>query len=409
MSNILIVSHQFVPHVSPRTTRWRLIVEELISSGHNVTIVTGTQQTVQNNKYKIIFTGNSSTNSIVTTLRTQSNNIYSDNNFMAKFYKFLKIIYRFIVRNLAWPDYSMLWLISVFKERRKYKLDYDLIISVSLPFSSHIAAYLINKKIKKPWIMDIGDPFSLKTSAPENNQLLYGPLNRYYEKKFYNLANQVLFTHEDVKKIHEKAFGIDSQKTIIGQPISKFESSLYQKTKEYEYSENIIKFGYFGIFTKGVRTPYNFNTFLDSFRNYEMHWYVNQDSEKILRKENFNTDKNFFYDQVSREEALELMVTSFHCLVSVGNLNPNQIPSKVIEYIATGKPVVHFAESETDPVGKIAEEFSNLFIIDKNTNIELFKANLINYFENISDFDVAQFNKLYSASSLVKKLNNIKD
>ena len=105
MSNILIVSHQFVPHVSPRTTRWRLIVEELISSGHNVTIVTGTQQTVQNNKYKIIFTGNSSTNSIVTTLRTQSNNIYSDNNFKVKFYKFLKIVYRLIVRNLAWPDY----------------------------------------------------------------------------------------------------------------------------------------------------------------------------------------------------------------------------------------------------------------------------------------------------------------
>ena len=78
-------------------------------------------------------------------------------------------------------------------------------------------------------------------------------------------------------------------------------------------------------------------------------------------------------------------------------------------YIATGKPVVHFAEIETDPVGKIAEEFSNLFIIDKNTNVELLKANLINYFENISDFDVAQFNKLYSASSLVKKLNNIKD
>jgi hypothetical protein len=39
-----------------------------------------------------------------------------------------------------------------------------------LPFSSHIAAYIINKKLQKPWIMDIGDPFYLKTSAPENNR-----------------------------------------------------------------------------------------------------------------------------------------------------------------------------------------------------------------------------------------------
>ena len=74
----------------------------------------------------------------------------------------------------------MLWLISVFKERKKYKVDYDLIISVSLPFSSHIAAYLINKKINKPWIMDIGDPFSLKSSAPENNQITLWDLTRYY-------------------------------------------------------------------------------------------------------------------------------------------------------------------------------------------------------------------------------------
>ena len=50
MSRILIVTHQFVPHVSPRTTRWKLIVEELMSIGHEVTIVTGTQDDKKNNK-----------------------------------------------------------------------------------------------------------------------------------------------------------------------------------------------------------------------------------------------------------------------------------------------------------------------------------------------------------------------
>ena len=407
MSNILIVSHQFIPHISPRTTRWRLIVDELISNGHDVTIVTGTQQSVKNNNYKIIFVGNKSSSNIVGNLRAHSKNTDLDNKFKEKLYKFLKIVYRLIVRNLAWPDYSMLWLISVFKERKKHKINYDLIISVSLPFSSHIAAYLINKRVKKPWIMDIGDPFSLKKAAPENNQLLYGKLNRYYEKKFYNIANQVLFTHEDVKKIHEQAFGIDSNKAIIGQPISKFETSLYQKAKEFDYSTKIIKFGYFGIFTNGVRTPSNFIKFLDSLINYEMHWYVNQDSEQFIKQDNFDSGKNYFQSQVSRDEALHLMVSSFHCLVSVGNLNPNQIPSKVIEYISTGKPVLHFAEIDTDPVIEISKDFSNLFIVNRNTDIELFKANLINYFENIDNFDSDKFNKLYSAKSLVKKLYNL--
>jgi hypothetical protein len=88
-------------------------------------------------------------------------------------------------------------------------------------------------------------------------------------------------------------------------------------------------------------------------------------------------------------------------------LNPNQIPSKVIEYISTGKPVLHFAEIDTDPVIEISKDFSNLFIVNRNTDIELFKANLINYFENIDNFDSDQFNKLYSAKSLVKKLYNL--
>ena len=41
---ILVVTHQYLPHVSPRTTRWKLIVDDLINKGHEVTVVTGTQQ-----------------------------------------------------------------------------------------------------------------------------------------------------------------------------------------------------------------------------------------------------------------------------------------------------------------------------------------------------------------------------
>jgi hypothetical protein len=404
MSRILIVTHQFVPHVSPRTTRWKLIVEELMSMGHKVTIVTGTQDDKKNNKFNTIFVGNSGSSNIVSNLRTKSNEINSRNVIKDKTFKLLKICYRFVVRNFAWPDYSMFWLISVFRDRKRINHDYDIIISVSLPFSSHIAAYIINKNLQKPWIMDIGDPFYLKTSAPENNRFLYGWLNKYYENKFYRLASQILFTHEDVKEVHEEEFDININKTIVGQPISKFDEDLFKKSTEYNYETEIIKFGYFGIFTNGVRVPTNFYKFLDFFTNYEMHWYVNPDSVEILKKENFEIDKNYFHSQVSRNEALNLMVSSFHCLVSVGNLNPNQIPSKVIEYIATGKPVIHYAEIDKDPVINISKQFNNLFIVTKDTDIELFKSKFYDYFKKVQYFDSDNFNNLYSAKALVNKL-----
>ena len=405
MSKYLIVTHQFLPHVSPRTTRWKLLIDELIKLGHEVTIITGTKQTNQDNNIKTIFVGNSRASNVVVSLRNKSNNLDSKKRLKVKIYTFLKKVYRFVIRNFAWPDYTMLWLISIFKARKKLDLEYDVLITVSLPFSSHIAGHMINKKNSKPWIMDIGDPFTLKKTAPENNNFLYGRLNRFYEKKFYQQASKILFTHDEAMKTHIKEFQIDNSKTEIGQPISKFQPELYELSKNYDYTNKIIKFAYFGIFTQGVRTPNSFLEFLKQFKDYDMHWYLNSDSASILKKNNLNHEKHSFNSQVSRDKALQLMTKSFHCLVSVGNLNSNQIPSKVIEYLATGKPIVHFAEISNDPVINIAEEFDNLFIITKNTDINNFKNDLTGFFSEVDKFDMEKFNNLYSPTALVEKLN----
>ena len=110
-------------------------------------------------------------------------------------------------------------------------------------------------------------------------------------------------------------------------------------------------------------------------------------------------------DRVSRDEALEIMGTSFHCLLSIGNLNPSQLPSKVIEYISTGKPVIHFAEIANDPVIKISEKFENLIIVTKKSDPLILNEQLTNVFKNIDKFDIEHFNNIYSAEAVTKKLN----
>ena len=142
---ILIVTHQYLPHISPRTTRWKLIVDDLINLGHEVTVVTGTKQTIEDKK--IIYVGNKSSGNVVNKMREESNNLSESNIIKKLFYKSLKKIYRIIVKTFSWPDYSMFWLLSIYKNKKNLNLDYDLIISVSLPFSSHIAAYILNKRI----------------------------------------------------------------------------------------------------------------------------------------------------------------------------------------------------------------------------------------------------------------------
>jgi len=403
-NKILIVSHQFTPHESPRTTRWKLIVEELISLGHQVTVITGTKQDQEDKDVNIIYVGNKNTSNIVRNFREKSNNLTNTNLFKRIFYNSLKKIYRFIVKTFAWPDYSMFWLISIYRNRKKLKLDYDLLITVSLPFSSHIAGYLINKKNNKKWMMDIGDPFTLKKDAPENNYLLYGALNKYFENKLYSLADKIMFTHNDALYTHKEYFKLPDGKVIVANPISKFDKDIYQKSLNYNYNSLPIKFGYFGIFTKGVRSPINFLETLENKKNIEFHWYLNNDSKSEIIFDNQESE-SIVHSIVPRNKALNIMAESMHCLLSIGNLNPTQLPSKVIEYISTGKPVVHFAEIENDPVIKIANDFDNLFIITSKTNLDKFFIELTDYFKSVSTFNKNFFIEQYTSKSIIKLLN----
>ena len=84
---ILIVTHQFIPHQSPRTTRWKLLYDELIESGYDVTVITGTSQLSEDPNIKYI--GNKKASGIVKNLRTQSN-IKQDSSYKNYLYKLLK-------------------------------------------------------------------------------------------------------------------------------------------------------------------------------------------------------------------------------------------------------------------------------------------------------------------------------
>ena len=404
-TKILIISHQYLPHLSPRTTRWKLIIEELVNRGHEVTLLTGTYPDFKNKNINVLYFGNKNNINIVSNLREKSKQVASGDAIKKIFYGVLKKIYRFFINYLAWPDYSMFWLYQIYKNRNKISKDYDVIISVSLPFSSHMAAYFINKKVKKHWIMDIGDPFSLKVDAPENNRFLYSGLNKRYEKKFYSLADNILFTHQDALNNHKQFFDIPSDKLFVANPISNFDKDLFNNALSYDYSSRPIKISYFGIFTQGVRSPDSFLELVKKNNELEFSWYVNEDSKKIIKSCDINDDKHIFYSQVSREEAQKLMVNSTHCLLSIGNKNPNQIPSKVVEYLATGKPIIHFTEIDNDPVIKLSHEFDNLITLNKSVeqdNLLLLIEEMVN---KIKKFDIDNFINNYTAKSIIDSLD----
>ena len=254
---ILIVSHQFLPFVSPRTTRWSLLIDELINKGNEVTVLTGTAPEELKKKYEVLYFGNKQFSSNMNKVRKNSQN--SSNNYLKKIiYSILKTIYRFLFKTFSWPDYAMFWAFTIFKNRKRIENKFDIIISVSLPFTSHLCAYILQKRISADWYMDIGDPFSLKINSPENNKIIYSYLNKYYEKKFYQNAKKIIFTHSEVAELHQDKFDIDRRKIVIGYPIAVLNEKRIKNSLTFNYEDTPLKIGYFGAFTKSVREPNNY-------------------------------------------------------------------------------------------------------------------------------------------------------
>ncbi len=401
---ILIVTHQFLPQVSPRTTRWSLLIDELINKGNEVTVLSGTDPKNIEKNYKILYFGNKQFSSNINKIRQNSQD--SSNNSIKKIsYSILKKIYRFLFKTFSWPDYAMFWAFTIYKNRKRIENDFDIIISVSLPFTSHLCAHILKKRINAQWYMDIGDPFTLKIYSPENNKLIYSYLNKFFERKFYKNASKIIFTHNEVAELHKKKFNIDSSKIVIGYPIALLNNDIIKSSLSFNYKDTPLKIGYFGAFTKSVREPNNYiiniaNSLGDKTKH---EWYINEESKKYFSSINDITFHQFL-EILPRKLALEVMVNKIHILLSIGNFNKYQMPSKVIEYLSLGKPVLHYAEIIDDPLYNFEKLFDNLKIINSKTT----KNELEIYFEfvkeNRLELNLENFNNNFSVSKLIDDL-----
>lgn len=402
---ILIVSHQFLPLSSPRTTRWKQIVDELVERGNEVTILSGTAPDNSLKNYRVLFFGNKIITTTISNARNASNQ-KSNNYFKNLILNIAKVMYRLVFKLFSWPDYAMFWIFTVFKNREDIDDNYDVIFSVSLPFTSHICAYILNKRMNAEWIVDVGDPFTLKTSAFENNKFLYAYLNKYFENKIYKLCSKIIFTHKEAADIHVKQFNIDTEKVIIGLPVSFSRLENVKKSNQFTYDSEPLNIGYFGVFTDKVREPDNYIKASKNFllHNSIHHWFINSSSQKYFENLNINDGLNIVNDFIPKDSALEIMITKMHILLSIGNFNNIQLPSKTIEYISLGKPVIHFAEISSDPLYEIENKFKNLKIINSRTSSEEFDEFLEFIRSGMHQIDPDEFNKIFSPSAIVDKL-----
>jgi glycosyltransferase involved in cell wall biosynthesis len=366
---ILIITHSYAPLISPRAFRWSAIAEYWAKQGHHVDVVCAWRPGLLEreilkgvNIYRTgggvaeLIKGRFSIKTI--SIKTPGNRQISDDiGLRGKAVRLVKYIHDHTWTKLYWPDYACMWYFPAAKKAVQLfvKNHYDSLITVSIPFTGHLVGLNLKKKYPHiQWVVDIGDPFCFLDQTPTNNHKLYEKLNYKCEGGIFNHADAISVTTKPTLEKYSQLFPDNAYKICVIPPLLSHANDNADATPIFSQDQK-LRMVFIGTLYKNIRSPdyllFLFSKLLntDIGDRLELHFFgnVNDCSDSFNKYQGLLGTKMFLYGQVSSEKAIQAMKES-DILINIGNSTSYQLPSKVVEYAATGNPVLNLIRTTHD-------------------------------------------------------------
>lgn len=219
--------------------------------------------------------------------------------------------------------------------------DYDALISFSAPFLTHCCASRLVKESRIPWIAVCFDPFfSGRIFDPGRLES-----RKKQEEAVMAPATKVLITHPTDRDYLE--YGVDFQEKILGMELP----GIVRRAADGESPEHEkCRCSFFGSIYRQIRNPKAaVDLFTAAADETEMLFVGPLDDADATVEEFFPAGCPCKYIGEKRGEALAREYAEADVLVNIGNSIGNQMPSKIFEYISTGKPIINIYKSPECP------------------------------------------------------------
>jgi glycosyltransferase involved in cell wall biosynthesis len=360
---ILVLSPWYLPRGNPRSFRWSALAEHWAAAGHRVDVVSswvpGTPRAEVLRGVRVHRVGGG----LSARLRSRFGNVAAHPGEPRRDApprgpaSLLTWVNNRLWRNLWWPDYACLWYRPALRAARRLlaEADHEALVTVSDPFTSHLVGLRLRRR--RPgiaWVADIGDPFSTQEVTPCNNLRLYRRLNRRAEGRVLAGVTSATVTSAGLLESYRAAFPAAAEKMLIvppllsaeppgegGEPVFPADGKLRLVTVGTLYRAVRDPDHLLALFAKLLETPIGGRLELHFFGN-TADCAASFDACRPLLG-----TRIFLHGVVPRERALAAMAGAA-CLVHLGNATASQLPSKVVEYAAAGKPLVNLVSTDAD-------------------------------------------------------------
>lgn len=323
MKKILIVSRSFYPMNSPRSFRTTELVKEFAKQGHDVTVYIP-KNDIEHISFEKEF------GVVIKDLGKQKYREVDIKTGGKYYILFKRALRRGLLQLFQYPNIELMFLV---KKALKKEKDYDLLITIAVPHTIHwgTAWALTDKnKISKTWVADCGDPFMGSTTDSFRPPFYFKYVEKFWNKK----CDYISVPFNGAKSGYYKEF--HNKIKIIPQGFNFDEVNINSNT----YKPNKIPtFAYAGGFIPRARDPKEFITYLLSL-GIDFKFIVYTRSLNMIEPYiSIAKGKIEIRDYIPRKELIkELSKMDF--IINFNNSTSTQLPSKLIDYYLTGRPVL---------------------------------------------------------------------
>ncbi len=370
---ILIVSAWYSPAIHPRAHRWANIASHWAAKGHSVTVLTsrhagGPLGESMEKGVRVIRVGHSALHEAISNLlglNRVKGGTAAQPQHSGMLIRVLYACYQWLWKYWIFPDDAFVWY---FPARTKlYQLieseGFDRMITVSMPFTGHCLGLSAKRKFadRMPlWLADIGDPFSSTESRP----FWHARMGRKWERCLLHEADVLCLTTAALQNHYLRTFnGLKADKFRVIPPLF---VPYTTEVGEIPVDKTSIAIGYFGHLYYPVRPPEVFLHFLSALQTHhpdlydklEFHFYG--DLNPLVKSKIEHLPNLICHGLSSREHAAAKM-QSMDILLNIGNRSSIQLPSKAVDYLASGRPVLHLSLTEDDPFSSFFHDHPAFF------------------------------------------------
>jgi len=339
---ILIVSRSFYPMNSPRSFRTTELVKEFARQGHDVTLLT-----LKNSEEHPEFEKEHGVTIKDLGALKFSGIDTADGNRLAVIFK--RVLRRGLYQLFEYPDIELMWKV---KKALNQERGYDLMITIAVPHPIHwgaARAWNPEHPVAKTWVADCGDPF-MGSTLDSFRKLFYF---KYFEKDFCRKADFITVPLEEAKEGYYPEFREKIE--VIPQGFRFDEVPI---DRQQEPDNPVPTFAYAGGLFPDGRDPRPFLDHLSGLNEEFKFVLYTRDTGLVTPFVEKSEGKIEVRDYIPRPALLKIL-SKMDFLVNFENATSIMMPSKLIDYYLTGRPVLSVKSN-----GVNGEELSRFLIGD---------------------------------------------